>query len=123
MLWRLSSLISQLSSLISRQQHGLRDTPRVHRLKRLVPLFQRPGAADDRGDVQEAGGQQPQYALPDGPVVAEASLQRDVFLNQRIKVKTEGVAAPANLGDPARGADQIKCYFKRGADARGGGLD
>ncbi len=104
-----------------RPQDGFDDPTRVHFLERSVPVFQRPDAADDLGHVERAGGEQADDALPDRPVVAEAAAERDVFLNERIEREAAGGAAPANLADPAAGADEIDRGLQRGRNA--GGID
>ena len=78
-----------------RLDHRFDDLAGVHRLERLVPIGQRPNAADDLADVQLPGGEQPDHPFPDGPVVTEAAAQGDVFLDQRIQRVIERVRDPS----------------------------
>jgi arylsulfatase A len=56
----------------------------VHFFEGFVPLGDRPDAADDGFAHRTVRWRAGDDALPDGPVVAEAALQGDVFLHQRI---------------------------------------
>ena len=107
-----------------RFQHRLDDAAGVHLLEGLVPFAERPDAADDRFDVQQARREQSDDALPDRPVVAEASLQRWMFFctsGSRL-IPIERLRAPADLADPARwAAPASRAHFERGRNA--GGID
>src|SRR5687768_12962366 len=90
----------------------------MHRLECLVPLFQGPNAADDWPDIQTSAGEQPDDAFPDRPMMAEASLEPDVFLDERIERKTGRLRTPADLRDPARGPDRIERGLQSRRNAR-----
>ena len=93
----------------------------MHLLEGGVPVGDGPDAADDRTDVELAAGHEGDDALPDGPVVAEAALERDVLLHQRVEVEAERLRPPPDFADPAGGADDIEgdLQGRRGA----GGVD
>src|SRR3990172_7166008 len=68
---------------------------------------------------EPTAGQQREHPFPDGPVVAETSLQGYVFLNERIEGTTERLASPADFGDPTGGPNDLECRLHRGRDASG----
>ena len=54
-----------------------------------MPVGDGPHAADDGLHVELAAAEQGDDSLPDGPVVAEAALQRDVLLREQVDVWDE----------------------------------
>jgi len=100
-------------------QNAFHDFATVHFFEGIVPFGDGPDAADDGFDIELPAAEQSDDALPDGPVVTEAALQGDVFLDQRIDVKTEWLRTPADFADPACGADNVECDFQCDASASG----
>ena len=86
-----------------------------------MPVGESPDSSDDGADVELAAGEKSEDAFPDRPVVAEASLEGDVFLNQLIEIESERLWSPADLADPAGGADQTEGDFQSRTGS--GGID
>lgn len=102
-------------------QNAFDDGTRMHLMKRIVPLIDRPNAADDRPHIQRSTAKQRQHTFPNRPVVTEAALQRHVLLHQRVQVEPERLGTPADFADPASGADQVDRDFQ--GRARAGGIN
>ena len=96
----------------------LTTSPRCIFSNASMPVGDRPDPADDRLDVQLSTGQQRNDAFPNGPVVAEAALQRHVLLNQRIEVETKRLRTPTDFGNPTRRSNQVDRNLERDADSR-----
>ena len=64
------------------RQYRFHDLTGVHGFEGGVPLLQRPGAAEGRGDIDLTAGHHGDDGFPDGPVVTEAALQGDILLDQ-----------------------------------------
>ena len=77
-------------------QHRLHDLAGVHCFERFLPALEFPLAANDRIDVELAGGEQLDHAFPDGPVVAEAALEADVLLHERVEGAVERLWSRVN---------------------------
>jgi len=99
-----------------RHQYGLGNLAGSHCFERFFPLAEPPRAAHDRLHVECAGREQPEDSLPNGPIVAEAALQADALLHERIERKVEGFFPPTDLGDPAGRPDDLQGRGERGGN-------
>ena len=78
-------------------QDGLHDLAGMHGPESGLPVLELPESAHHRTEVELVGGQQAEDALPDRPVVAEAALQGDVFLHERIKIEPQRLRTPTDF--------------------------
>jgi hypothetical protein len=79
----------------------------MHSLEAFVPCSERRHAADEIANRKAPGRNQPDHALPHLPVVREAALQDDVFLDERVQAEAQGFPPPANSCDLARRPDSV----------------
>ena len=91
----------------------------MHGLKSIMPLLQWPGAAEGRGDVQLAPSHHGDDSFPDRPVVTEASLQSDIFLNKGIEAEVERLWSPSHLADPPGRTHDLDSDLESGRRSRG----
>ena len=88
-------------------QHRFDVLTRLHVLKTILPIRQASNAADDEVEVDLAGRDHLNDALPDRPVVGEASLHGDCFLNHGVEIEAQRLRSPAHFDDLACGPDHL----------------
>src|SRR5688572_11901880 len=95
--WHLDLWSLELAPLRGlRPEDCFHDLPRVHFLERLMPRFERPHAAKNRPDIELTGCEQRQHAFPNGPVVTETALERDVLLHERVEGESKRLRPPTH---------------------------
>src|SRR5512134_3427696 len=104
---------------LRRGQDGLDDLAPLHLLEAGLPVLKGEDTADERGDVERFRAEERDHPLPDRPVVAEAALQPDRLLDDRVEGEAERLRSPAHLRDVAGRPDELHRLAQRGRVARG----
>src|SRR3954447_12780886 len=94
-------------------QNCFYDYTGMHPLKRGLPLLQRPCASGYWFHVKQPGVDQVNHSFPRRPGMAEAALQRDVFLYKPVERKIKRLRTPTHFTNPASRAHDFQCSGER----------
>jgi len=88
-------------------EHGFGNSPGMHRFERVMPMLDAPRPSNNLSHIDRAALQQKTDSFPNRPSVREATLKRDILLDQRIERKPNGIASPSHLANPTRRPNHI----------------